>query len=104
MTELIGSSGFSRRNFIKGAAVFGTAGVLAGCKPKTDDKTIDDDTPHEIVPSPDVLKDAADYPGEADYVIMTTKVLPTIDRVALLRPVIRSPRTVFSMSTSNLVW
>ena len=32
MTELIGSSGFSRRNFIKGAAVFGTAGVLAGCK------------------------------------------------------------------------
>ena len=58
MAELIGSSGFSRRSFIKGAAVFGTAGMLAGCTPKTDDKDIDDGGKKEIVPSPDVL-----YPG-----------------------------------------
>ena len=37
-----------------------------------------------------VLKSASDYPGVADYVILTTKVLPTVDRVALLRPAIRS--------------
>lgn len=49
-----------------------------------------------------VLKSAADYPGEADYVIMTTKVLPTIDRVALLRPVIRSPRTVIVLIQNGI--
>ena len=49
-----------------------------------------------------VLEDAADYPGEADYVIVTTKVLPTIDRVALLRPVIRSVRTVIVLIQNGI--
>ena len=49
-----------------------------------------------------VLKTAADYPGEADYVIMTTKVLPSIDRVALLRPAIRSPRTVIVLIQNGI--
>ena len=30
--------GFTRRNFIKGAAVLGAAGALVGCSPKADDK------------------------------------------------------------------
>lgn len=49
-----------------------------------------------------VLKTAADYPGEADYVIMTTKVLPSIDRVALLRPAIRSRHTVIVLIQNGI--
>ncbi|WP_340122925.1 2-dehydropantoate 2-reductase [Methylobacter svalbardensis] len=33
-----------------------------------------------------VLKNAADFEGTADYILLCTKVIPTVDRVALLRP------------------
>ena len=49
-----------------------------------------------------VLKSAADYPGTADYVILTTKVLPTVDRVALLRPAIRSKDTVIVLIQNGI--
>jgi 2-dehydropantoate 2-reductase len=49
-----------------------------------------------------VLKNAADYPGVADYVILTTKVLPTVDRVALLRPAIRSKDTVIVLIQNGI--
>ena len=35
-----------------------------------------------------VLEDAADYEGTADYVLLCTKVIPNLDRVALLRPAV----------------
>ena len=49
-----------------------------------------------------VLKSAADYPDVADYVILTTKVLPTVDRVALLRPAIRSKDTVIVLIQNGI--
>ena len=49
-----------------------------------------------------VLKSSADYPDTADYVILTTKVLPSIDRVALLRPAIRSPHTVIVLIQNGI--
>ena len=49
-----------------------------------------------------VLKDSADYPGVADYVILCSKVLPTIDRVALLRPAIRSSETVIVLIQNGI--
>ena len=49
-----------------------------------------------------VLKDPADYPGIADYVILTTKVLPTVDRVALLRPAIRSKETTIVLIQNGI--
>ena len=49
-----------------------------------------------------VLKNAADYPGAADYVILTTKVLPTVDRVALLRPAIRSKGTAIVLIQNGI--
>ena len=49
-----------------------------------------------------VLKSAAEYPGVADYVILTTKVLPTVDRVALLRPAIRSKDTVIVLIQNGI--
>jgi 2-dehydropantoate 2-reductase len=39
-----------------------------------------------------VLTDAEDYQGTADYVLLCTKMLPGIDRAALLRPV-AAPQT-----------
>jgi 2-dehydropantoate 2-reductase len=39
-----------------------------------------------------VLKDVRDYQGTADYVLLCTKVLPSMDRAALLRPV-AAPQT-----------
>jgi 2-dehydropantoate 2-reductase len=39
-----------------------------------------------------VLMDAGDYQGTADYVLLCTKMLPGIDRAALLRPV-TAPQT-----------
>jgi len=39
-----------------------------------------------------VIKDANDYQGPADYVLLCTKVLPGVDRAALLRPV-AAPQT-----------
>ncbi|MGR8940302.1 MAG: ketopantoate reductase family protein [Gammaproteobacteria bacterium] len=39
-----------------------------------------------------VLEDAADYAGPADYVLLCTKLLPDVDRAALLRPAI-APQT-----------
>lgn len=49
-----------------------------------------------------VLKSTADYPGVADYVMLTTKVLPTVDRVALLRPAIRSKDTVIVLIQNGI--
>lgn len=49
-----------------------------------------------------VLRSAADYPDVADYVILTTKVLPTVDRVALLRPAIRSRNTVIVLIQNGI--
>jgi len=49
-----------------------------------------------------VLRNAAEYPGVADYVILTTKVLPTVDRVALLRPAIRSKSTVIVLIQNGI--
>lgn len=44
--ETMGARGFSRRNFIKGAAVLTAAGTLAGCAPKQGN--LDDAEPTEI--------------------------------------------------------
>ena len=49
-----------------------------------------------------VLRNAADYPGVADYVMLTTKVLSTVDRVALLRPVIRSKNTAIVLIQNGI--
>src|SRR5665647_3446168 len=35
-----------------------------------------------------VLKDVADFKGTADYIFLCTKVIPTLDRVALIRPAV----------------
>ena len=35
-----------------------------------------------------VLKNAADFEGTADYILLCTKVIPTLDRVALVRPTV----------------
>jgi 2-dehydropantoate 2-reductase len=35
-----------------------------------------------------VLKNAADFEGAADYILLCTKVIPTLDRVALIRPAV----------------
>ncbi|MBL6987810.1 MAG: 2-dehydropantoate 2-reductase [Methylobacter sp.] len=35
-----------------------------------------------------VLKNAADFRGEADYILLCTKVVPGLDRVALIRPAV----------------
>lgn len=35
-----------------------------------------------------VLKNAADFKGSADYVLLCTKVIPAVDRVALIRPAV----------------
>ncbi len=35
-----------------------------------------------------VLKNAADFEGTADYVLLCTKVIPTLDRVTLIRPAV----------------
>ena len=44
-------------------------------------------TPHAV------LRSAAEYPGEADWVLLACKALPSIDMVEVLRPAIRSSRT-----------
>ena len=49
-----------------------------------------------------VLESAAEYPGIADYVILSTKVLPTVDRVTLLRPAIRSRDTVIVLIQNGI--
>ncbi|MDO9268872.1 MAG: 2-dehydropantoate 2-reductase [Methylobacter sp.] len=35
-----------------------------------------------------VLKNAADFNGTADYILLCTKVIPALDRVALIRPAV----------------
>jgi 2-dehydropantoate 2-reductase len=35
-----------------------------------------------------VLKNAADFEGTADYILLCTKVIPALDRVALIRPAV----------------
>ena len=49
-----------------------------------------------------VLKSAADYEGEADYVILTSKVLPDVNAVELLRPAVRSPKTVIVLIQNGI--
>ena len=49
-----------------------------------------------------VLRGAADYTGVADYVMLCSKVLPTVDRVALLRPAIRSKDTVIVLIQNGI--
>lgn len=39
-----------------------------------------------------ILKDPADYVGPADYVLLCTKMLPSVERAALLRPAV-APQT-----------
>jgi len=41
-----------------------------------------------------VLSNAADYKGTADYVLLCTKVIPSVDRVALVRPAVSADTAV----------
>jgi 2-dehydropantoate 2-reductase len=41
-----------------------------------------------------VLKNACDYKGIADYVLLCTKVIPSLDRAALLRPAVSNQTTI----------
>ena len=41
-----------------------------------------------------VLKDAADFEGAADYILLCTKVVPALDRVALIRPAVAENTTI----------
>ena len=41
-----------------------------------------------------VLKNAAEYKGTADYVLLCTKVVPSLDRVALLRPAVTADTAI----------
>mgnify|MGYP003965466987 CR=1 FL=1 len=41
-----------------------------------------------------VLKNTDDYQGVADYVLVTTKVLPEVDFIELLKPVIKNNTTI----------
>ena len=41
-----------------------------------------------------VLKNAAEYKGTADYVLLCTKVVPSVDRVALIRPVVTADTAI----------
>lgn len=47
---------------------------------------------HRFVPA-DVFRNVTDCPAPPDYVVLTVKVLPEVDRVALVRPAV-GPRTV----------
>ena len=49
-----------------------------------------------------VLKSAADYKGEADYVILASKVLPDVDAVGLLRPAVCSRKTVIVLIQNGI--
>ncbi len=49
-----------------------------------------------------VYRAAAEYPGVADYIILTSKVLPEIDRAALLRDAVRSPKTVIVLIQNGI--
>jgi 2-dehydropantoate 2-reductase len=46
-----------------------------------------------FIPS-QVLSNAADYKGTADYVLLCTKVIPSVDRVALIRPAVSAGTAV----------
>jgi len=41
-----------------------------------------------------VLKDAADFKGVADYVLLCTKVIPAVDRAALIRNAVTTKTTI----------
>ncbi len=49
-----------------------------------------------------VLKNAAEYSKEADYIILSAKVLPGVNPVGLLRPVIRSSKTVIVLIQNGI--
>lgn len=49
-----------------------------------------------------VYRSAAEYPGEPDYVVVTSKVLPWIDVPEMIRPVIRSSRTVIMLLQNGI--
>ncbi|MDD1630146.1 MAG: 2-dehydropantoate 2-reductase [Methylococcaceae bacterium] len=42
----------------------------------------------------EVLKNAAEYKGTVDYVLLCTKVVPSIDRVALIRPAVTADTAI----------
>lgn len=46
-----------------------------------------------FIPS-QVLKQAADFDGTADYVLLCTKVIPDLDRVELIRPVVKADTAI----------
>jgi len=46
-----------------------------------------------FIPS-QVLKQAADFDGTADYVLLCTKVIPDLDRAALIRPVVEADTAI----------
>jgi 2-dehydropantoate 2-reductase len=41
-----------------------------------------------------VLKNAAEYKGTVDYILLCTKVIPSVDRVALLRPAVTADTAI----------
>ncbi len=41
-----------------------------------------------------VLKNTAEYVGAADYILLCTKVIPPVDRVALIRPVVTADTAI----------
>lgn len=49
-----------------------------------------------------VLKSAADYAGDADYVILAAKVLPGADAVELLRPAVRSSKSTIVLIQNGI--
>ncbi|MBS1370613.1 MAG: 2-dehydropantoate 2-reductase [Lentisphaeria bacterium] len=49
-----------------------------------------------------VLKSAADYTGDADYVILAAKVLPGADAVELLRPAVRSSKSTIVLIQNGI--
>lgn len=50
----------------------------------------------------EVLKSAADYQGDPDYVILSAKVLPEVNAVELLRPAVRSKKTVIMLIQNGI--
>ncbi len=49
-----------------------------------------------------LLRSAAEYQGAPDYVILTSKVLPGIDRAAWLKEAVRSPKTAIVLIQNGI--
>ncbi|MDD5462927.1 MAG: 2-dehydropantoate 2-reductase [Methylococcales bacterium] len=46
-----------------------------------------------FIPS-QVLRDAADFKGTADYVLLCTKIIPSVDRASIMRPAVSADTAV----------